>query len=241
MRYCILFIALFWTTDASSQKPPSLSARLALLIDLPEFKYDTTGISNLRLPDNHCARKNDNSSDFYHLTDLNNDGKKDVIYSGPCEPFEQTSIYLSISGGWKRVYSYPGKLITIERKSSGSIIHILKDVCCCYPFKEFIQLSIDNDSKIVRDVITLGGETRVRINTRFKDEKVMGTLRTSPIVNDNPKADECKRQVYRGNQLRRIEGFKDVTQLYKSGSWWLVLFRENQERAWIGWMKLESD
>jgi hypothetical protein len=240
MRYSFIIIVLLWSTIANGQKS-SLSARLALLVDSPNPLFDTTGLSQLPKIDNHCSRNNKNPYDFYHVTDLNNDGEKDLIYSGPCEPSEQTSIYINTGGRLKRVFAFPGKVVAIERKTSGSILHILKDVCCCYPFREFIQVNIDNDSKITKNVITLGADTRVRLNARFKVDKVMGTIRTTPIVNDVPKADACKRQVYRGNQLRRVEGFKDVTQLYRSGAWWLVLFRENEERSWLGWMKLESE
>lgn len=241
MRYCIILIALLSVSTTNSQSLKSVSARLSMLVDVPEFVYDTTGLSQLPKPDNHCARNNKNFLGYYHVTDVNNDGKKDLIYSGPCEPSEQTTIFINTGTQLKRVYAFPGKIVAIERASWGSVLHILKDVCCCYPFREFIQLTIDNDLKMVRDVITVGADTRVRLNSKFKTDKVMGTIRTSPVTNDDPKADECKRQVYRGNQLRRIEGFKDVTQLYKSGSWWLVLYRENQERSWLGWMKLESD
>ena len=63
-------------------------------------------------------------------------------------------------------------------------------------------------------------------------------IRTTPQVNDEIKRNACNTAVNKGNQLTRIEEFKNIVQLNKFGEWWLVLYQENREKSWIGWMRL---
>lgn len=238
MRFGFIIVMVLVAVQVCGQAVSDISKRLLLLQNDAEFKFDASDFSSLPEFENHCDNKNENPTDYYHVTDLNNDGKSDLIYSGPCEPTGQTTIYLNAGNKLRKAGAFPGKLIAIDKNGAGSVLHILKEVCCCYPFNEFIQVTIDRDSKIAKNTITFGSDTKIRLNNRLRQEKVMGTIRTTPRVYDVPKADECKRQVYRGNQLRRVEGFKDVVQLYRAGEWWLVLYPESTERSWIGWMKL---
>ena len=238
MRYGITILITSITVYSFGQTLSDVGKRLKLLAEPGIFQYDTAGFSALPKIDNYCDNENKNASDFYHLVDLNNDGQTDLLYSGTCKPSGQTIIYLRTGNKLKKVGAFQGKIVAVDKYENGSQLHIMKEVCCCYPFNEFTQVMIDSGSNITKNTITFGTDTRIRLNNRLKEEKVMGTIRTSPKVYDVPKADECKRQVYRGNQLRRIEGFKNVIQLSQSGTWWLVLYPETSERSWIGWMLL---
>lgn len=227
------------TVYSFGQKLSDIGKRLKLLENPGAFQYDTTGFSSLPKFDNHCDNNNENPFDYYHVVDLNNDGQSELIYSGPCKPSDQTIIYLRKGNKLGKVAAFLGKIVAIDKQRSATSLHIFREMCCCNPFNDFIHVMIDNESAITKNTITFGTDTRIRISSRLKEEKVMGTIRTSPKVYDVPKADECKRQVYKGNQLRRIEGFKNVIQLSQAGSWWLVLYPENRERSWMGWMRLE--
>jgi hypothetical protein len=69
---------------------------------------------------------------------------------------------------------------------------------------------------------------------------VVGVLRTTPELNDMTKKDSCRNQILKGNHVTRIQKFTDIIQLNEVGPWWLVLYQQNQERSWIGWMKMSK-
>jgi len=93
-------------------------------------------------------------------------------------------------------------------------------------------------SQVTKHTILFGPTTKITIGGRLKQEKVVGMIRTTPQVNDEVKRNECNTAVRKGNQLTRIEEFKNIVQLNKYGDWWLVLYQENGEKSWIGWMRL---
>lgn len=217
-----------------------LEQRLQLLDSLSEFKYDTTGFSMLPKIDHFCDNENQNPWDYYHVADLNSDGLNDLIYSGPCKPYGQTGIFLNTGQAFKRVHNYPGTLVSIEKRTSSTIIHILKTACCCDYYSEYIAVTIDTTSNVTKNTIAFEANTKIKLGMRLRYSKVIGTLRTTPKTNDIIKKDPCNGQIVKGNQITRIENFKDIIQLNRVGSWWLVLYPQNKERSWIGWIKINK-
>ncbi len=238
MKLWLTILILGHVAISHGQTLEALRARLLLLENAGDFRFDTTGFSKLPKIDYRCDNKNTSLADFYHVIDLNHDGMSDLIYSGPCAPENQTGIFLNTGRAFRKVYDNPGKILSIESSKNKTIINILKEACCCEFFSQYTEVVIDENSGVARNTIVFGAKTRISVSSRLKEDKVMGTLRTTPHVNDAIKRDECNNTV-KGNQLTRIRDFKDVIQLNRTGPWWLVLYRENSERSWIGWMKLE--
>jgi hypothetical protein len=238
MKLWLTILMLGHAVLSYGQTLEGLRARLSLLEKSADFHFDTAGFSKLPKIDYRCDNKNVNTSDYYHVVDLDNDGRNDLIFSGPCETTLKTGIFLNTGRGFRRVYDNPGKIISIEAFETQTVINIFKEACCCEFFSQYTEVIIGQNSEVTRNTIVFGPNTRISVSSRLKEDKVMGTLRTTPQVNDVIKRDDCNNTI-KGNQLTRIHGFKDVIQLNRDGPWWLVLYPENRERSWIGWMKLE--
>jgi hypothetical protein len=219
------------------QSGEGLRNRLRLLETLPEFRMDTTGFSSLPRIEYGCGNKN-KTAENYHVIDLNNDGRKDLLYSGPCKGASQAAIFINTGRSLKKIYDNLGRIISVEKNGSKSSINIFKEASRCDFFSQYTEIVINDKSEMTRHTIVFGAQTKISVAARLREDKVVGTMRTTPHVNDAVKRDACNNTV-RGNQLTRIHDFRDVVQINKAGPWWLVLYPETGDRAWIGWMKLE--
>jgi hypothetical protein len=238
IRYGLTIGIAALTAFSYAQPLADVAKRLKLLETQPEFIYDASGFSELPKFEYGCDNENQNISDYYHVADLNNDGLMDLIYSGPCAPYYQTAIFINTGRVFRKIYDNPGKIISLEKDESTTVINILKEACCCEFYSQYTQLTINNKSQVAKNTIVFGAKTKITVGSRLKEEKVVGTIRTTPHVNDVIKRDECSDAVVRGNQLKRIHDFSNIIQLNKTGPWWLVLYSESGERSWVGWMKL---
>ena len=238
MRYWFTILLGMFITFVYGQKMDNLSKRLRHLEKHDDFEFDTTGFSSLPKFDYRCDNANPNRWDYFHVVDINQDGLNDLIYSGPCSPNNQTGIFLNTGRVFKRIYDYPGNIVSIEKSDSATVINILKEATPCDDYSEYTEVTVDLKSQVSKHTILFGPTTKITLARRLRQEKVMGMIRTTPQVNDEIKRNECNTAVRKGNQLTRIEEFKYIVQLNKFGDWWLVLYQENGEKSWIGWMRL---
>ena len=238
MQFWLTILLVVITTFVYGQPQGDIGKRLKHLERKEAFKLDTTGFSSLPKFDYRCDNANANKWDYFHVVDLNRDGLKDLIYSGPCSSDNQTGIFLNNGRVFKRIYDYPGKLISIDETESATIINILKEATRCEDYSQYTELTIDLHSKVTKNTILFNPKTKITIGARLRQEKVVGMIRTTPQINDEIKRNECNTAVRKGNQLTRIDEFKNIIQLNKFGEWWLVLYPENREKSWIGWMRL---
>ncbi len=220
------------------QSLEGLRNRLIILEKQPEFRMDTTGFSSLPKIEYGCDNKNETPSEHYHVVDLNSDGRKDLLYSGPCKDAAQAAIFINTGKSLKKIYDNLGRIISIEKNGSKTSIHVYKEASRCDFFSQYTEIVVNDKSEMTRHTIVFGARTKISVAGRLRQDKVVGTMRTTPDINDAVKRDACNNTV-RGNQLTRIHDFRDVVQINKSGPWWLVLYPETGDRAWIGWMKLE--
>jgi hypothetical protein len=228
----------FLPLTTCAQNLADVGVRMKYLQKGHQFNNDTAGLALLPKLSYRCASENPDKVNFYHVADLNRDGLNDVIYSGPCASKVQTGIFINTGKGYKKLYEYEGQVVSVDSTERNTLVNILKRSCCCEFYSQYIQISIDNKLQITKNVIVFNDKTVVNVAGKLKKEKVVGTVRTSPQVNDVVKRDACNNSI-KGNQLTRIHEFRDVIQLNKVGPWWLVLYPENSERSWLGWMKLE--
>jgi len=238
MRYWLTILLGTFITFVYAQPLDDLGKRLKHLERQEDFKFDTTGFLSLPKLDYRCSKTNPHRWEYFHVADLNQDGLNDLIYSGPCSPSDQTAIFLNNGRVFRRIYDFPGKVVSIEKNESATIINILKEATPCEDFSQYTEVTIDLKSQLTKNTIHFGPKTKITLAGRLRQEKVVGMIRTSPQVNDEIKRNECNTAVRKGNQLTRIEEFKNIVQLNKFGEWWLVLYQENSEKSWIGWMRL---
>ncbi len=238
MKLPFFIMTMFVASLSFGQSLHGLRNRLRILEKPPEFKADTTGFSTLPRTDYGCDNKNKNPSDYYHVVDLNSDGKNDLVYSGPCKNAAQTAIFINTGRTLKKIYDNLGRVVSIDKEGKEVKINIFKEASGCDFFSQFTEIVINDKSQMRRHTIVFGAQTKISVAARLREDKVVGTMRTTPQVNDVVKRDACNNTV-RGNQLTRIHDFRDIVQISKSGPWWLVLYPETGDRAWIGWMKLE--
>ena len=238
MRMPFAILTTLVVNFSFGQSLEGLRNRLIMLERPPEFRMDTAGFSSLPKIDYGCDDNNKTASQYYHVVDLDNDGRNDLLYSGPCRNAQQAAIFFNTGKSLKKVYDNLGRIISVEKKESKTRIHVFKEASRCDFFSQYTEIVINDKSEMTRHTIVFGAQTKISVATRLREDKVVGTIRTTPQVNDVVKRDACNNTI-RGNHLTRIHDFRDIVQINKSGPWWLVLYPETGDRAWIGWMKLE--
>jgi len=238
----IIFLGL--VAGLNAQILTDIEKRLSFLDKGIPLTYDTTDFPTLPkvkyLCDDHFDAfefpDNKKTKDYYHVVDLNNDGLKDLIYSGPCMPYDQTGIFLNDGKTLKLIHDYPGEVVSLEKVVDKTVINILKKSCCCDYYSDYIQVTIWNDSRIDKNEITYWGNTEIKVD-KVTPFKIKGILRTSPEINDKKKKDDCSDQIIEGNHLAHINKLTTVVQLSQSGQWRLVLYEVDKDNSYIGWIK----
>jgi hypothetical protein len=235
MRFGLTILFLGLATGLNAQTLASIEKRLRLLEKRQDWIYDTLGLSSLPKLEYQCY-EDQSSLNFCHLVDLNKDGRKDLIYSGPCKPYYQTGIFFNTGRDLKMFQNYPGKLVSIEKDRDKTIVNILKGSCCCDYYSEYIEITIWNDSRVEKNTITFEGNTEIKLD-QLKELEIKGVLRTSPEINDKKREDDCSDQLIEGNHLVRLKNLTTVVQLSSSGEWKLVLYAPDRENSYVGWIK----
>lgn len=238
MKNCPLIFLLGFNLTLYSQPDTALYQRLLLLVDSTSFNYDTTGISSLSgipNPCDHTIRWN-----CYHIADVNSDRLNDLIFSGPCDPYSQTIIYINEGTGLKPAYTCAGKILSINKSTDATRINILKENCCCDYYSELIELTVDNHSEITKNSIYFHSDTEIQMGDSLVNLSFQGLMRTSPAIDDVARPDECSDDTIEGNKLLSIEKEVRLIQLHRNGNWRLVLFMENKARYWVGWVEILS-
>jgi len=215
-----------------------MEERLRLLTKKEKWECDTTGFFNLPRFNHHCNVENQHPFDYYHVLDLNMDGKNDLIYSGPCNPYFQTTIFLNDGLKLKPIHDYPGLIVSIEAKADSKSVNIFKESIVCDHFSELIRVTIFKDSRIVRNQISFDASTKIQTET-LSEIRVKGVLRTTPELNDTGKEADCSGQVQKGNHLLYLEKLTTVVELKREGHWRLILYPMNSMNSWIGWIRVD--
>lgn len=247
MKRVVLHVGLFMLLSCNTNKISSESLtresrlesiqRRVNLINHPvSIKYDTTGFSKLSV-DNNCDDENEHPWDYYSVVDLNNDGQNDLIYSGPCMVYSQTSIYVTEANRLLLLYDQPGGIISMEFVGTQTRTNILREANGCLSSSELTEIIIEGTSSPIVHSI----EIHVLPKKNFQNLtyiKVKGILRWSPRKDDVDHKDGCE-QVYKGNQLLNIEEETEVIQLDQQGEWKLVLYDQNKFHSVIGWIQIK--
>jgi len=238
MRIGLTILFLTLSVASKAQTLGDIEERLGLLSKKEKWSYDTTGFSKLPRFNHHCDTENQHPFDYYHVVDLDMDGKNDLIYSGPCNPYFQTTIFLNDGLKLKPVHDYPGLIVSIEMKTDNKTVNIFKESIACDKFSELIRVTIHNDSQIQTNQIAFHANTKVQMDVLL-ESKAQGVLRTTPEVNDIVKEDNCSGEPKKGNHLLYLGKLTNVFELKREGQWRLILYPMNSMNSWIGWIRVD--
>jgi hypothetical protein len=240
MKIWLTILALGAALASYGQMLQDIEKRLRLLENPPEFKefkYDTTGFSKLPPFKYFCDDENENKWDYYHVIDLDNDGRKDLIYRGPCMPYSETAIFLNKGDSLDLVFSGAGHVVSIEKKLDKSVVQVLHWPCCCETSFGNYEIVIHKDSHVDKSLIIFEGNTKVTVD-KLKEIKVSGIVRSTDELNDTEKKRNCSDRIIKGNRLVEIKKPTNVFQLRQQGQWRLVLYTDDKKISWIGWIKV---
>ncbi len=250
----ILILFLVLTTILRGQSIENISKRLNLLYNSPQIKFDTTGFSRLPKFQFFCTSEiiitekdgtervvpseTEDPWRYYSVIDLNKDGLNDLIYSGPCNPYYQTGIFMNDGKKLQLVYDYAGEIVSIEKSGSGTIINCLRQAIGCDSDNELTEIVISKARSPTINRITYGIIPKLNLRN-LKTVRVKGILRWSPRQDDVEKKDSCSDRLIKGNHLLLVDEATDAIQLDKSGHWLLIIFKKNRDESIIGWIKSE--
>jgi hypothetical protein len=237
-KHTVLLLFFVFTTSAYSQSFAELQSHLKQLENNNVFTFDTTGFSSLPVEENYCS--DEINSNYYHVVDLNADGLNDLLFSGPCKPYNRTIIYLNNGRELYMVDEFAGKILSIKKDSALTTITIFKEACCCDYFSELIELSISPTSGLTVSFIYFHTDTKISLGSTFESIKINGIIRSTPVIDNKKKKDACRNQKIIGNKWITLDKPTEVVQLNKVGKWSLVYMREDSLSSYIGWIETKE-
>jgi hypothetical protein len=241
----LLFIGLF--SQMNGQTLREVERLIGLITSPDSVVNDTTGFSELPrlkfLCDDHASKKDSPERKskwaFYNVLDLNADGRNDLVYSGPCSPYDHTALFLNDGLKLRSIFEYPGRIVSIRQLDDRSIITLFKASCCCDSYSDLVEITVYSDSRVEERWITFFGNTEIKTDNLAKIS-AKGILRTTPELIDAKTKDPCTDEVMQGNHLKNIPKATNVVQLSAVESWRLILYPEDSKHSWIGWIKLDK-
>ena len=234
MKHLIAIVFFLSSISLFSQDFNALKIRIGLLKTTSNFKVDSTGISKIQVPTYYCDTKE--PANNWHVQDLNNDGLKDLIYSGPCQPYHQTAIFLNSKKGFQLVSDLPGKIIAITNNTNGTEIHSYNPSCCCDYYSSLIKVTINNTSAVEESTISFHDKTIITASDKLYSKTISGILRSTPELDDVITKDPCTGEKVNGNVIGTVEN-EYVTVLNQEKNWLLVLIKQNDTYSNLGWVQ----
>ncbi|HLP14197.1 MAG TPA: hypothetical protein VK177_19860 [Flavobacteriales bacterium] len=236
MRFCLAGSFVCSLFLGKTQSFEEIRSRLANLYDSSTFVCDSTGFSKLPNVNYFCSKGNEVEGNFYHVTDLNNDGLNDLIYNGPCMPYSQTAIFLNNGKTLNMIYDQAGTLQKITRTKNGTFVDILLESIACLEDNSITRLVIGKKGLVADNTISFHHTTTISTG-QLKQINVGGTLRTTPAIDNADRVSNCIDEIVKGNQVMQLKNNSVVTELARQGAWSLVLYSLNKHSSLIGWIK----
>lgn len=233
MKCVIRIVFLLTSLSLFSQDFSDIKTRIGLLKTTANFKVDSTGISKIPIPTYYC-NTNDTENNW-HVQDLNNDGLKDLIFSGTCQPYHQTAIFLNSKKGFQLVYDAPGKILSITSTTNGTEINSYNPSCCCEYYSNLIKVTINNTSAVKESTMSFHDKTTITASNKLYAKTVSGILRSTPVVDDITKKDPCTAEEKTGNRIGIVENESAIV-VNQEKNWLLVFIKQNGSYA-VGWIK----
>ncbi|MDO6492876.1 MULTISPECIES: hypothetical protein [unclassified Cellulophaga] len=233
MKYAIAIVFFLMSLSLFSQDFSDIKTRIGLLKTTSNFKLDSTGVSKIQVPTYYCnTNKTDNN---WHVQDLNNDGLKDLIFTGPCQPYHQTAIFLNSKKGFQLVYDAPGKILSIKNTTNGTEINSYNPSCCCSYYSSLVKVTINNTSVVKESTISFYDKTVITASDKLYTKAVSGILRSTPVIDDVIKKDPCTGEEIVGNTIGSLKNESAIV-VNQEKEWLLVFIKQNGSYA-VGWVK----
>lgn len=233
MKHLITIVFFLSSISSFSQDFNALKIRIGLLKTTSNFKVDSTGISKIQVPTYYCDTNELGNN--WHVQDLNNDGLKDLIFTGTCQPYHQTAIFLNSKKGFQLVYDAPGKILSITSSTNGTEINSYNPSCCCEYYSSLIKVSINNLSVVEESTISFHDKTTITASDKLYAKTVSGILRSTPVVDDVTKKDPCTAEEKTGNRIGIAENESAIV-VNQENNWLLVFMKQDTSYA-VGWIK----
>lgn len=234
----LLFLLFITVHTAFSQVDDGLYKCMDLILsaDKSNFNLDSAGLSQLPDVNYECEKGGDGTN--WHVVDLNKDGLNDLIYSGPCQGAFQSAVFLNSGENFNKIHEYPGKLQAIDFSDNETNIYFLKTSCCCDYYSDLITVNLRFDKTVKTKHISYHFNTKLSASKKFKEMEISGVLRYEPMLNDSMSKDPCTDRPRIGNRIRSLTNKKVILLDTKRG-WNLVLYREDEGQAFIGWIRMD--
>ena len=126
-------------------------------------------------------------------------------------------------------------MISIESNTRKTKVNILKSSCCCDHYSDLIEISINNESEIQKNTILFHSNTEIEVSNTIYRKNLSGILRSTATIEDAVKKDPCTDDKIIGNQIGTLKNEKVVV-LSEIKDWFLVLIKQNNVSAKIGWI-----
>lgn len=215
--------------------------KLDMLIEPKLFSaYDSIGFSSLPELNSYCIDENDGGNGSKHnfmVIDLNQDGLKDLIFSGDCYPYSATEIFLNRIDSMELVYGRRGSLMDIEQSDSITSVLMLAEACCCIETAELVTLEITNSNLIKSSLIVYYNDTALKMENGLTQITLSGIIRRTPVEDDTKRKNSCYDEMVDGNRILSIDKPSVAYELYEVKGWKLVLYKAANEYSLIGWIK----
>jgi hypothetical protein len=238
--FVILFLAM--TSAGLAQDLADIRNKINYIINQKYLKMDSTGLSRLKGFRCECIEdlEVELEQNCFHVTDLNFDGKKDVIYSGPCPIYSDVNIYLNKGTGFKVAHRTVGDVVAIKRLGNRTKIYNLYDMCCSRGDHWLEEIVVEKDSAYVSDVIYYCEQTHISSDNTFLSVKVSGVLRETPEEDDAIKILPGDSEETVGNHILVLDEPRQAFRIRVDGQWALVLVNLSPGHSVIGWINLKQ-
>ncbi|WKB82454.1 hypothetical protein QYR09_05335 [Cellulophaga lytica] len=233
MKNKIAIVFFLSSLSLFSQDFSDIKTRVSLLKTTATFKVDSTGISKIQVPTYYCDTNEPGNN--WHVQDLNNDGLKDLIFTGTCQPYHQTAIFLNNKKGFQLVYDAPGKILSITSTTNTTEINSYNPSCCCSYYSSLVKITINNTSVVEESTISFHDKTVITLSDKLYTKTVSGILRSTPVIDDVIKKDPCTGEEKNGNRIGIAENESAIV-VNQENNWLLVFIKQNGSYA-VGWVK----
>lgn len=231
-----LFTLLLIPLASLGQSLEDVQEKLMLIQNIDDISFPMNSSGYAELPDFNYHCEDDKSGTFWHVQDLNNDGLKDLIYSGPCKPYDQSAVFINDGVRLEKIFDAPGKLVKIEREGKATKLSIFKEGCCCDYSSGLVEVTVGFDGSVKRESISFHVDTELGLNKNLLWKSMTGIVRSQPLVDDKIYEEACLGHKVTGNQLFELKDEKVIV-LQSKGEWSLVLCSKDDEHSVVGWVK----
>jgi hypothetical protein len=230
----ILSSALFSQPSLSDPDLPQLLRRS--MAEKTFLHNDTAGISKVWIPKFDCEVEHHEN---FHICELNGDGRKDLIYHGPCRPYMESAAFIETDYGLKKVLDVAGGILEIENLGAGSNIYVYNEAIGCLLTNCLGSYHIDAAGEWTdcRSLVWLP-EDQFDAQRSMPIILLRGMLRHTPFEEDIPEIDECFGDTVMGNQIGPLE-YVDGLLLREEGEWQMVCVPWGLSTFRVAWIKNE--